>query len=161
MLAPRLGLPLVDKDEILEELFESRGTGDAAWRRQLSRESDAIVRDTVSKSQGAVVCSFWHVAGMPDDSGTPTAWLGALSSAIVAIHCVCTPEIAAERFLRRTRHAGHLDERRAAAEVIGSFQALALFGPVTIGETVVVDTTRPLEPDAILQAVAAAFRRRQ
>jgi len=48
-LAPLLRLPLIDKDDILERLYETRGTGDAAWRRALSRESDAILqRDAIA-----------------------------------------------------------------------------------------------------------------
>lgn len=43
LLAPTLNLSLIDKDEILERLFEAKGIGDPAWRRKLSRESDAIL----------------------------------------------------------------------------------------------------------------------
>ena len=43
-ISPQLGLPVVDKDDILERLLESRGTGDADVRQALSRESDVILR---------------------------------------------------------------------------------------------------------------------
>jgi adenylate kinase family enzyme len=43
-LAPALDLPLIDKDDILEHLFELRGAGDKEWRRMLSRESDIILQ---------------------------------------------------------------------------------------------------------------------
>jgi len=39
-LAPALNLGLIDKDDILDRLFEAKGIGDAAWRRAVSRESD-------------------------------------------------------------------------------------------------------------------------
>jgi glucokinase len=39
-LAPALNLPVIDKDDILTRFFESKGIGDVAWRRALSRESD-------------------------------------------------------------------------------------------------------------------------
>ena len=42
-LAPALNLPLIDKDDILDRLFEAKGSGDAVWRRRLSRESDVIL----------------------------------------------------------------------------------------------------------------------
>ena len=32
-LAPGVSLPLIDKDDILDRLFESKGVGNAAWRR--------------------------------------------------------------------------------------------------------------------------------
>ena len=73
-LAPALGLPLIDKDDILEWLFAVRGAGDAEWRRALSRESDAILQSAAMASDGAFLASFWHVPGMRPDSGTPTAW---------------------------------------------------------------------------------------
>src|SRR5262245_21187082 len=74
-LAPALGLPVIDKDDILERLFESKGTGDHVWRRALSRESDRILHSDAEASNGAVVVSFWHQPGMSADSGTPTRWL--------------------------------------------------------------------------------------
>jgi len=43
-LAPALDLPLIDKDDILERLFELRGAGDKERRRMLSRESDIILQ---------------------------------------------------------------------------------------------------------------------
>ena len=74
-LAPMLDLPVIDKDEILERLFEARGIGDVAWRRTLSRESDTILQHEAVASDGAILTSFWHLLGMPADSGTPTDWL--------------------------------------------------------------------------------------
>lgn len=158
-LAPLMNLPLIDKDEILERLFESRGTGDHAWRRRLSRESDDILQSTVSASDGAIVSSFWHVAGMPSDSGTPTDWLAGLSRTIVNVHCECPVETAADRFSRRARHAGHLDEVRTVAAVLDSLGALARLDLLAIGERVVVDTTKPLRFAQILQHVEAGFAR--
>ena len=95
-LAPALQLPVIDKDCILEELYESRGVGDALWRRRLSRESDVLFQAEAQTSAGAILVSFWHVPGMSPDSGTPTGWLAALSSRVVEVHCACAPEIAAE-----------------------------------------------------------------
>ncbi|WSW11263.1 cytidylate kinase family protein (plasmid) [Streptomyces sp. NBC_01005] len=42
-LARRLGLPAIDKDVILESLYDSLGVGDHAWRNRLSRASDDIM----------------------------------------------------------------------------------------------------------------------
>src|SRR5205823_5864786 len=108
-LAPRLGLPLIDKDSILEKLFESRGPGDAARRRELSRESDTMLRAEAEASAGAILVSFWHVPGMAADSGTPTEWIAGLDADVVHVFCDCPAEVAAERFVRRARHPGHLD----------------------------------------------------
>jgi hypothetical protein len=68
-LAPALDLPLIDKDDILDRLFASKGVGDAAWRRVEPRErwdlggsSDALRW----RHPGGV----WRVPGMRSDSGT-------------------------------------------------------------------------------------------
>lgn len=158
-LSSLLNLPLFDKDRLLEHLFETKGVGDSVWRRQLSRESDALLRSAVSSSGGAVVTSFWHVEGMPADSGTPTDWLGTLSGTIVNVHCECPAQLAATRFVQRTRHPGHLDGRRTAAEVLATVQELPTPGYLGVGERVVIDTTNAMEPARLLQDVEAAFAR--
>ena len=158
-LGPLMNLPVFDKDEILEGLFERNGLGDAAWRRQLSRESDAMLQAHVVASHGAVISSFWHVAGMPPDSGTPTEWLAAISRTIVNVRCECPPQLAADRFVRRVRHPGHLDSLRTTADVLASIEALVPFGSLTLGELVVVDTTRPVDMATVLGDVAAGLRR--
>ncbi len=60
-LAPHLSLPVIDKDEILERLFESQGSGDASWRRRLSRESDALLQAHATNSDGAILVSHWRL----------------------------------------------------------------------------------------------------
>jgi hypothetical protein len=159
VLAPLMNLPVIDKDVILERLFELKGTGDRAWRRQLSRESDVILQEEAAASDGAVVSSFWHVSGMPSESGTPGDWLHKLPGAVVNVHCVCPPRLAAERFASRQRHPGHLDKTRAFAEILSSIQALVPSRALSIGEPVVVDTTEPLVAAAILHDVDAGFAR--
>jgi hypothetical protein len=152
-------LPVFDKDQILEQLFEVRGIGDASWRRQLSRESDALLQVAVSSSGGAIAASFWYVSGMPPDSGTPTAWLGKLSRTLVNVHCECSPHLAATRFVQRSRHPGHLDGTRSAAEVLASIQTLPIRGPLGIGEPVVIDTTDAVDPVVLQRDIEAAFAR--
>jgi glucokinase len=153
-LAHALNLPLIDKDDILDRLFESKGVGNAAWRRTLSRESDMIFQDEAARSDGAVLASFWHVPGMPPDSGTPADWLDAPSHHVVNVHCVCEVEVAASRFLQRRRHPGHLDEE-SSAEVLVSLRQLAQLAPLEIGQRIDVDTSR--EPS--LTDLVGAIRR--
>jgi len=155
-LAPVLALSVIDKDDILDRLFESRGTGDAAWRRALSRESDAILQQEAQEattSNGAVLVSFWRLRGMPADSGTPTDWLPSLASELVNVHCVCEPELAARRFLQRQRHPGHLDALSSYPEVLASLQQLARLGPLDVARRVDVDTTHPPNIDEIVHAI--------
>lgn len=64
-LARLLNLPVIDKDDSLERLFETRGIGDAAWRRALSRESDQLFQKQAFKPKE----QYWS------PSGISRAWL--------------------------------------------------------------------------------------
>ena len=59
-LAPALNLVLIDKDDILDRLFEAKGVGNAAWRRALSRESDEIL----SKKRRDQLVRSWRRSGV-------------------------------------------------------------------------------------------------
>jgi chloramphenicol 3-O-phosphotransferase len=158
-LSRPLGLPVIDKDDILESLFESKGAGDAARRRQLSRESDAELRARAESSGGAILVSFWHGPGMAADSGTPTRWLLDLPGPRVHVACRCAAEIAHARFARRTRHPGHLD--RQSARTLEAFVALerALHGLHEGAALVRVDTSRTPVIDEVTREIEAAFAR--
>jgi len=158
-LAPALGLPLIDKDDILERLFETKGVGDAAWRRALSRESDAILQRDAAAAEEAVLVSFWRQPGMPDDSGTPTDWLLDLSTSLVNVRCVCDVEAAATRFLQRTRHPGHLDAAASYPDVLASLRVLSALPPIAAGTRIDVDTSGEPELNALVVAIRAAFDR--
>jgi len=159
-LAPALDLPLIDKDDILDRLFAAKGTGGPSWRRTLSRESDAMLEtEAAAAAGGAVLVSFWRLPGMPADSGTPTDWLASLSEWIVNIECVCDPAIAADRFLRRSRHPGHLDGGVSADEVLASIRRVAGLGSLEIGRRVRVDTSREPVLEDVVRDVREAFAR--
>src|SRR5262252_4966293 len=100
----------------------TKGVGDAAWRRALSRESDVLFRNEAQCSTGAFLVSFWHLPSMPAGSGTSTDWLPSLSSRIVNLHCQCPTTIAAARYCNRRRHAGHLDDLISRDEVLTMIQ---------------------------------------
>ncbi len=139
-LAAALRLPFYDKDEILERLFESEGVGDATWRRKLSRKSDEELKRLVTASAGAVVVSFWQTEKTGKQSGTPVEWIGQLSGRVFEVYCACDPIVAAGRFNERQRHAGHLDQRKLAADP-ARFIHLASAGPLGLGNVLVVDTS--------------------
>ena len=156
-LSAALHLPLLDKDTILERLFESKGTGDVEWRRTLSRESDLILQTEATASDGAVLASHWHLPGMPPSSGTPTAWLAELPDRVVNVHCDCSAEIAAERFVQRKRHPGHCDDQRSYSEILASIREVAGRGRLDIGPRVDVDTSQTPNLDAVLHLVHKAL----
>jgi adenylate kinase len=158
-LAPRLGLTLLDKDTILERLFESKGTGDRAWRRALSRESDAILQSQAAASQGAVLVSHWHLPGMAAESGTPTGWLAELPGNLVHVYCACDPLIAAGRFIQRERHPGHRDSDTSRPEVLAGIREVARMGRLALAPTVVVQTEHPPELEDALSQILSVFER--
>jgi len=148
-IAGRLDLALIDKDAILDDLFGLRGTGDPEWRRSLSRESDRVFQDQAAAATGAVLVSFWHVSGMPPDSGTPTSWLAEMPSAVVNLRCLCPARVAADRFFRRARHPGHLDPS-SFDTVLAGMEAQACFGPLDIEPAIDVDTTETVDVDQLV-----------
>ena len=159
LLAPQLSLRVIDKDDILEQLFESRGIGDAAWRAALSRESDTLFQKTAQESNGAILVSFWRSPGAVEGSGTPTDWLTALSLNVVNVRCLCSPEIAARRFAERQRHAGHLDGTRSFDSILSSLRALADQPPLDLPRRFDADTTDVMLPHGLAVAIQSALRR--
>jgi glucokinase len=156
-LAPLLGLAVIDKDNILERLFDSKGLGDSVWRRTLSRESDLIFQQESEASEGALLVSHWHLPGMSPSSGTPTDWLVKLSSRIVNLHCECPAEVAATRFIQRKRHPGHLGRAISHVQILVSIQDLVRFQPPPIGERVPVDTSADIKLGDLVGKILRAF----
>lgn len=159
-MQPALHLPLIDKDDILERLFESKGVGNAAWRRTLSRESDEILQQEAANSNGAILASFWRLPAMPADSGTPTDWLDPLSYRVVNVHCGCELEVAARRFLQRRRHPGHLDGESSSEEVLVKFRKLTHLPPLEIGRRIDVDTSHEPDLPRLVRAICSALELR-
>jgi glucokinase len=158
-LAASLNLPLLDKDAILETLFESEGIGGQEWRRRLIRKSDVILQAQAGASEGAILISFWHLPGMPSDSGTPTDWLFALPGYVVNVHCACPSETAAARLVQRRRHRGHLDSERSYSDFLASLQAIEGLDRLGIDERIDVDTSQPIKLETVIQDVQHAFAR--
>ena len=73
-LAVELGVPLLDKDDILEDLLD-RSSDPATQRPELSRAADAIFIEHAKLQPAAVLVSFWRRPELSTTSGTPTEWL--------------------------------------------------------------------------------------
>jgi predicted kinase len=151
-LARILELPLFDKDDILEALFERAGTVDTAARQRLSRMSDDVLKKIAAASAGAVVVSHWRHGRAEGTSGTPVAWLKALSASLIEVHCICPPAIAERRFRARQRHPSHNDAARSP-EPTEQFQRLADLGPLEIGATISVRTDEPYDIAGIIREI--------
>jgi predicted kinase len=159
-LAASLELPLLDKDTLLEALFETTSVPDVQIRRELSLRADSEFQKQASRAGSAVLASWWKHPRSPVDSGTPTEWLARLPGTHVEVHCNCSPAAAAERFVSRKRHPGHLDGRWSNLELLASFKQQASFGPLGFGRLIEVETESTLELSALLRTVAQVFTER-
>ena len=150
MIGRQTNLEFLDKDEILESLFETRGIGDAEWRSKLSRESDLLLQERATNSEGAVIVSWWRHPLSNSNSGTPIDWLLQLGSEIVEVYCVCDPAVAATRFQQRRRHVGHLDQSKLHSDLVESFREQAELGPLGIGRLIKVDTNVEVDEERLM-----------
>jgi shikimate kinase len=73
LLASALGLPLIDKDAFLEQLFE---LDHASSRHELSRRADELFRTAAESATGAVLVSWWRHPHSLALSGTPAESAG-------------------------------------------------------------------------------------
>lgn len=152
-LAPLLGLPVLDKDNILERLFNSLGVGDAAWRSKLSRSADEEFRRVAPRLGAAILVSWWRHPNSTSTSGTPTEWLASLPGGVLEVHCVCLPAIAAARFTARQRHVGHLDAMRDVESTRDDIERLSVFGPLGVGHVLEVLTSVDVELDHLVESI--------
>ncbi len=152
-LAAGLGLPMIAKDAIKEAIWDAMGPpeGDLEWSRRIG---------------GAAMEALWALAQSGDvlleanfrpHSPHEQARLRALGARIVEVHCWCPPEVAARRYAERAK-----DPARHRAHVLPALDAsfLAEFDePMGVGSVIVVDTTAPLDVDALVERVAAELAR--
>lgn len=158
LMAPALEIPFLDKDEILEDLFDRQGIGDVAWRKRLSRAADDILRERARQSTSAVITSWWRHPNSALDSGTPVEWLEALPGIVIELYCHCRPPVAAARFLSRRRHEGHLDRLKSYDELISGFRQHAALGPLGIGRLIEKNTEEAIDLDPLLEEIAFIIR---
>ncbi|WP_381553894.1 AAA family ATPase [Streptomyces eurythermus] len=148
-LADQLGWPVIEKDAILETLFDSLGVGDHTWRRRLSRAGDDILLTIAARTGHAVLDNWWHHDTAPER-------LRRLDARLIEIFCDCDPALAAERFLQRTRHPGHLDPRLTPGQVAERVATIRATypGPLRLGGPLLtVDTSRSLDITAVVEEV--------
>ncbi|MER5204793.1 AAA family ATPase [Streptomyces sp. NPDC002825] len=149
-LAAELGLPVIDKDVILESLYDSLGVGDQSWRHRLSRASDDILFALAADAGRAVLVNWWH-------RDTAPARLRQLDAQLVEVFCDCDTGLVAERFRTRERHPGHLDQDLTLKEISDRLTVWATHpGPLGLGgHALIVDTGRPVDITTLAEEVDA------
>lgn len=93
-IASYAGIAVLDKDDILEQLFDERGIGDAEWRSALSRNADRLLARLASENDLRVPSRGGDTL---DRRPTPARRLSggiALPSRVVEVHC--SPESGAD-----------------------------------------------------------------
>ena len=122
-LAEELFWSYLDKDDFLEALFNEQGVGDHQWRRRLSMEADMWFESAALKQINVVLVSHWR-AGNRASFGTPTDWVSQAFANVVEVFCECESELAACRYADRTRHPGHLDNKKTEKSVLSWMREL-------------------------------------
>lgn len=149
-LATSLNVALFDKDDFLERLYDKHGVPDWATRKLLSRKSDKDFRAAAVQADGPVLVSHWRPRNATAETGTPTEWLKAAFHHIIEVYCNCPGQVAADRFLARKRHPGHMDAQRGPADIIEAMQLLSGGFPLGLGPIIEVNTEIDINVESVL-----------
>ncbi len=115
-LATKLNSVALSKDTIKEKVFDTLGTKDQAWSRQVSgtahRIMDYIIEGELSAGRSLILESNFK----PDvDSERFARFQSTYNCQLIQVLCWAQGDILFERFMERqrtTRHAGHVIEIR-------------------------------------------------
>jgi predicted kinase len=150
-LSAELGLPVVTKDDLKEELYETLGVGDPEWSQRLGKASYALIstfcRELLAAGQSVIAEANFFV-------GVDEARFAELPRhRVVQVHCSAPFEVLLARFKGRAdRHPGHLDRDRAA-ELRQRFEE-GTHEPLALpGELIEVETTQPVDPQALAEQI--------
>lgn len=146
-LAAELGLPLLSKDEIKEALMDGLGPPETvAQSRRLGRAAVLAMLRVAAHCPGAVLDSTWFGYTLPLARRLP--------GRLIEVHCSVPRDVARARYRARTagRHAGHLDAKRADAELWGE-----PVRPLGLGPAVTVDTSGPVDLPELAASLAGAW----
>jgi predicted kinase len=141
-----LSLTVLDKDDVLESLFDSLGSPDLDARESLSRAADEIVLRVAASSPGAILVNWWH-------RETAAPRLAELSGRLVEVLCEAPTELCATRWTGRARHPGHHDGTRPIPPTLPPpFEPMLRPHPL-----VRVDTSGTLDEEDLVLRVRAAI----
>jgi len=141
-----LSLTLIDKDDVLESLFDSLGSPDLDAREALSRAADEVVFRMAGSSPGAILVNWWH-------RETAGSRLAGLAGRLVEVLCDAPPELCATRWTSRVRHPGHHDGTRPPPPTLPP-----PFEPLLDSQPLVrVNTSETLDEVDLLQRLRAAI----
>ena len=148
-LAARLRLPLIAKDTIKEALFDGLGAGGVAWSQRLG-EATYLAMLAVAEESVAAGSSLVLEANFIRGEESR---LAALPARFAQVHCSAALEVLVERYRSRERHPGHVDSERIDA-LRDAFET-GRHDPLELpGETIRIDTSRPVDLAALAKHIA-------
>jgi predicted kinase len=151
-LARLLGLPLFAKDDIKETLIDVLGDrdGDLGWSRQVGGASMELLWKLAERAPAAVL-----EANFRPHSAYERERLTRLEARIVEVYCRCPAEVLMRRFHDRakTAHVAH-PAMDLTPEWIAEFDR-----PMGLGTVIDVDTTQPVDVEALAAQVGALLER--
>jgi predicted kinase len=156
-LAVELRLPLLAKDDVKEQLFDSLGTGDRAWSRALGSAAFEVLFRVSSELLRSGTAHLLEGNFGPESEASLR---GLPPHRPLQILCTAPRDVLLQRFGERAsggaRHIGHLDEAIHAEVAAGlrdrRWPALQLGG-----EPIVVDTTAPPDVGRLAATVHEAL----
>jgi predicted kinase len=146
-LAAALGFPLLAKDDLKEALYDALApfsTWDLTESRRLSRAAMEPMW-TIARRCPEVVLE----ANFRPRSTQERERLMALDGVRVEIHCRCGLALAGRRYAARAdlRHPAHVLRELSSAQ-LSEFDA-----PIALGAVIELDTTRPVDVEALAAEV--------
>jgi predicted kinase len=160
-LAPRLGLPVIAKDDIKESLGDSLGVGDTAWSQRLGAATWDLLfllyEKLLAGGASFIAESNFSTRYHP---GRFRELMELYPFDAVEIHCYAEPAVIAERFRGRqergerhpVHHGGTFEVAATADDVAALFETLGHV-PLELSDRVYrVDTgaSEPLDLDGIV-----------
>jgi predicted kinase len=149
-LAARLGLPLIGKDHIKETLHDHlpEAPDRMVWSKHLGAASMELIWTLARHAPAAVLEANFY-----PKSAYQRGKLVGLGAPLVEVYCQCPPQLAAERYAARhaSRHPTHISSE-VTAEQLADFDR-----PIALGPVIEVDTTTPVDLDALAGAIRLAF----
>ena len=145
-VAARLGLPCLSLDSVKEAIVDglpAEHTEDRFAVRTAARE--VVVRLAGEQASGCVVDAWVNPAR--DESDFTGALAAVPDTRWVELVCRVPVDLALERYAARDRHPAHLPMDAGTEQRVRD--AAPLIGPLGLGEHLDVDTSAPVDVDAV------------
>lgn len=164
-LGAEVGLPVFDRDDLKDAMFEVLGWSDREWSMKVGRASYVLLYSIIELlAQAGVSLIAETNFRNPDGGDSLRSIVAATGASLIEIHCSAAPDVLLRRFRERWesggRHpghvAGHFDLDRAET----GEQFASGHPPLAIGDVLLeVDTTDPekIDWDAITTHVRRAL----